>query len=207
MIRERLYLSQILIGACEKQTQFKVAAWDTTVPEDCDDEFFKQRAPMFQIKERSECCQRYCCHQFRALQLGVFPLEVDADGNIRSQGDLEGGRSGWPEGIDPVLVLEVRARVLFTYAKCLTRFMSLVSAVCAQWWLFFASALICCANNRNPFDAPLFSAAGCPSHLKCWSGALGKRRTITVALSSIGNGGTAFGLATNTCPCATARMP
>jgi hypothetical protein len=107
MVRERLYLSQVLFGACEKQTQFKVSAWDAeTVPEDCEDDHFAQRPAIFQVKEKSECCQRYLCHQFRHLQLGIFPLEADADGTVTSQGDLPGGKSGWPSGVSPVLVME-----------------------------------------------------------------------------------------------------
>ena len=102
----RLYLSQLLCGACEKQTQFKVSAWDSDVPDEPADEHFAARPPMFQVKERSECCQRYLCHQFRALELGVFPLQAQEDGTIMSQGDQWGERSGWPEGSEPMLIME-----------------------------------------------------------------------------------------------------
>jgi hypothetical protein len=45
----RLYLSQLLCGACEKQTQFKVSAWDLDVPDEPADEHFTARQPMFQV--------------------------------------------------------------------------------------------------------------------------------------------------------------
>merc|ERR1712124_42463 len=66
MIRERSFLMQILCGACEKQTQFKVANFDplnTPMP-DPEDQHFTNKPASFQVRERSECCQRYCCHQF-----------------------------------------------------------------------------------------------------------------------------------------------
>ena len=55
-----------------------------------------------QVKERSECWQRYLCLQFRALELGVFPLQAQPDGTITGQGDQWGEKSGWPEGSEPV---------------------------------------------------------------------------------------------------------
>ena len=197
MIRERLYLSQILCGACEKQTQFKVAAWDSTVPEDCGDEHFTQRAPMFQVRERSACCQRYLCHQFRALQLGVFPLQADADGNLTSQGDLAGERSGWPEGIDPVLVMEVRC----SSARCdkLARLKRVQTLTLTQT-----------STNRSLAGALSSSAAGCPFRMRCRCGvqlATGREEaeeeeekgmSTMAGSSSTGSGGTAAGLARST---------
>lgn len=98
MIRERLWLSQILCAACEKQTQFKVAQWDPSVPDDADDQFFLSRQAMFQVREESECCVRYCCHQFRPLRLGVFPISSSM------QHVAEG--TGWPTDIEPILIME-----------------------------------------------------------------------------------------------------
>ena len=52
MIRERVYLSQILCALCEKQTQFKVANYDpNTTPEEPDDNQFVTRPASFQVRE------------------------------------------------------------------------------------------------------------------------------------------------------------
>ena len=99
MIRERAYISQILCGVCEKQTQFKVANFDpAVVPENPEDVHFTSRPASFQVRERSECIQRYCCHQLRHLELGVFPV----GGTMISMGEA----SGWPDGVDPILIME-----------------------------------------------------------------------------------------------------
>lgn len=99
MIRERVYLSQILCALCEKQTQFKVANYDpNTTPEEPDDNQFVTRPASFQVREKSECFQRYCCHQMRTLELGVFPV----GGTMMTMGE----KSGWPDGIEPILIME-----------------------------------------------------------------------------------------------------
>jgi hypothetical protein len=72
-----------------------------------------------QVKERSECCQRYLCLQFRALELGVFPLQALPDGTLTGQGDEWGEKSGWPEGSEPVCVCEcVCVRVCVCVCVC-----------------------------------------------------------------------------------------
>jgi hypothetical protein len=98
LVREKLYLSQILFGACEKQVQFKVANWDYTFSDDAGDDAFTSRPAQFMIKEKSECLQRYCCHQFRHLQLGVFPM----GGTMHDTNE----RSGWPIGVEHMLEME-----------------------------------------------------------------------------------------------------
>eukprot|EP00945_MAST-04E_sp_MAST-4E-sp1_P008212 g8212.t1 len=97
MIRERMYTWQVLCGVCEKQSQFKVANWNHTIPEDPEDQHFTAQPVAFQVRERSECLQRYCCHQMRELELGMFPV----GGVMHSQGEP----SGWPEGLRPSLVM------------------------------------------------------------------------------------------------------
>jgi hypothetical protein len=99
MIRERAYIAQVCCSICEKQTQFKVANYDPhTTPDAPEDSQFLSRPASFQVRERSECLQRYCCHQLRELELGVFPV----GGTMMSMGE----RTGWPEGIEPILIME-----------------------------------------------------------------------------------------------------
>jgi hypothetical protein len=50
------------------------------------------------IKEQSDCLNRYCCHQFRHLQLGIFPM----GGTMHSTNE----RSGWPNDVDRLLEME-----------------------------------------------------------------------------------------------------
>ena len=83
LVREKLWLSQVLCGACEKQVQFKVAQYDTNVSDAATDEEFTSRPAQFMVKEQSECCQRYCFHQARHLKLGVFPM----GGTMHSTGE------------------------------------------------------------------------------------------------------------------------
>ena len=112
MIREKLFLSQVLCAACEKRTQFKVASWLPGTPDDADDTAFTARPAMFQVKEDSECCNRYCFHQFRELKLGVFPL----GGSMHDTGE----RGGWPTDVSPILVMDkpCRCPVVLPFAPC-----------------------------------------------------------------------------------------
>lgn len=83
LVREKLWLSQVLCGACEKQVQFKVAQYDANVSDAATDEEFTSRPAQFMVKEQSECCQRYCFHQARHLKLGIFPM----GGTMHSTGE------------------------------------------------------------------------------------------------------------------------
>lgn len=98
LVRERSYLSQILCGACERQAQFKVASWDPSISDEAPDEVFTSRPAMFQVREESDCIMRYCCHQFRELRLGMFPI----GGSMYEQGEAP----GWPTGVNPILVMD-----------------------------------------------------------------------------------------------------
>jgi len=111
LVREKLWLAQMLCGACEKQVQFKVANWDQHVPDAAEDSEFTARPAQFMIKEESECCQRYCFHQLRHLKLGVFPM----GGTMHDTQE----RSGWPVGVDRLLEMEKPCRCPIICGCCM----------------------------------------------------------------------------------------
>lgn len=100
LIRERFFWSQVLCGACERKTQFKLAQWNSSMPQRMDDDFFQAQPAIAEIREESECCCRYCCHQFRELKLGMFQNDVMAS----SMGYDE--KLGWPQDQAPMLVMD-----------------------------------------------------------------------------------------------------
>ena len=79
MLRERVYLSQVACGACEKKTNMLVGSW---LPTDqaggggsagahLDDSSFLhalRTRSLFEIREESDCLCRYCCHQWREVR-------------------------------------------------------------------------------------------------------------------------------------------
>jgi hypothetical protein len=103
MIRERMFPWQVFCGVCEKQSQFKVANVPPVLVEDPEDEYFTSQPASFQVREQSECFQRYCCHQMRHLRLGMFPV----GGSMQTQGEAP----GWPGSMRPSLVMEKPLRV------------------------------------------------------------------------------------------------
>lgn len=111
LIREKLYLEQVLCGACERKTVFKVANWDRGIMDDANDEQFTTRAAQFQVREESECCNRYCFRQFRELKLGLFPL----GGAMHDLGEAP----GWVEEVDPILVMDKPCRFPIVCGCCM----------------------------------------------------------------------------------------
>jgi len=100
LIRERFFWSQVFCATCERRTQFKVAQWDPTMPDRIEDDLFQAQSAMAEVREESECCERYCCHQARGLKLGWFPPMDTSD----SMGYAE--QPGWPAGVPPMLVMD-----------------------------------------------------------------------------------------------------
>ena len=79
MLRERVYLSQVACGACEKKTNMLVGSWLPTeqaggggsAGAHLDDTSFLhalRTRSLFEIREESDCLCRYCCHQFREVR-------------------------------------------------------------------------------------------------------------------------------------------
>jgi len=99
LIRERFFWSQALCGACEKKTQFRVAEWNPQMPSRLEDKHFTSERPIFEILEESTCCQRYCCHQNRALELGLFSPQDSSQ-------DMSYSSSGWPTQTQPQLTMQ-----------------------------------------------------------------------------------------------------
>ena len=145
LVREKLWLSQVLCAVCEKQVQFKVAQWDANVSDEATDEEFTARPAQFMIKEEcvqfncclrvflllaepfpfkllipilflflfsSECCQRYCFHQFRHLKLGIFPMGG-------SMHDSYAGDAGWPTDVEPLLEMEKPCKIPIVCGCCM----------------------------------------------------------------------------------------
>ena len=116
LFRERTYLSQLMFGACEKRTNMLVAAWHRGMqplgprqhlPDERFVEALSARSVM-DIREESTCLCRYCCHQFRELELGSFvPRGRGAlpgeDAGFLGEGDLLSG-VGWPANETPSFV-------------------------------------------------------------------------------------------------------
>ena len=78
----------------------QVAQWDQSMPDRIEDELFQAQHATSEVREESECCERYCCHQFRGLKLGWFP-PVESSGSMGYQEE-----TGWPEGVEPMLVMD-----------------------------------------------------------------------------------------------------
>jgi hypothetical protein len=106
LIREKLYASQMMCAAIEKQLVFNVGSWDSSMPERLPDTVFAPlsgdfvvdtQPRLFSLREESECFQRYCCHQFRESTIGLFPepfsVDPGAPGTNAAQALLSGG--GW----------------------------------------------------------------------------------------------------------------
>merc|ERR1719420_699694 len=78
LMRERISLMQFLCGACEKRISYAVgqlpAQPDPSAHPHMDDNTFMASlsSGLFEIREESTCCCRYCCHQNRELKLGLF---------------------------------------------------------------------------------------------------------------------------------------
>ena len=113
LMRERISLMQFLCGACEKRISYAAgqlpAQPDPAAHPHMDDEVFMASLTpgLFEIREESTCCCRYCCHQNRELKLGLFAARANMPGNmmqVDAQGSLFGGL-GWPEGEVPSLQL------------------------------------------------------------------------------------------------------
>jgi len=99
LIRERFFWSQVFCAACERKTQFKVAQWNSTMPEYVEDNLFQAQQAVAEVREESECCCRYCCHQHRALKLGLFAP-------IPDHASMGYSQNGWPEGVEPMLTMD-----------------------------------------------------------------------------------------------------
>lgn len=109
------FWSQVCCGACERKTQFKVsfyacaiaipdshskvAQWNPSMPDRIEDELFQAQRAMSEVREESECCERYCCHQCRGLKLGWFPPSPSESMGYEEQ-------TGWPQGVAPTLVMD-----------------------------------------------------------------------------------------------------
>ena len=108
VLRERVYISQLLCKSCEKKTSFAVGLWNG-MDGHINDPALKGmlRSPgawLGEVREESNCCCRYCLHQNREAQLGYFlpeQLDVVAADYVESGP----GGLGWPQGRTP----EVRA--------------------------------------------------------------------------------------------------
>ena len=111
LVREKFYFEQVLCGACERKTVFKVANWDRGIADNSSDEEFTKRAAQFQVREESECWNRYCFRQFRKLKLGVFPL----GGTMHDIGETP----GWIDDVDPILVMEKPCRCPIICGCCM----------------------------------------------------------------------------------------
>jgi hypothetical protein len=114
LIREKLFWSQVLIGACEKQTQYTVAPWTQDMPERMDESIFSsvEQHPLLEIRESSPCCcpwGRYSCRNFRQAKFGVYPPLLNA---------ASGARSGWPETSDATPIFIVDRPFMCTVACC-----------------------------------------------------------------------------------------
>lgn len=131
VLRERIYLSQILCGACEKKASFAVGAFSPSME---DHGPGRGREAVYQndlaiktniasawqgeMREESTCLCRYCCHQFREMKMGFFPPEsLGVVGGNWTEGGLGGW--GWPEGRSPVLTLDRPFRCTLCCCCCL----------------------------------------------------------------------------------------
>lgn len=116
LIREKLFWSQVVIGACEKRTQFTVAPWSQDMPERLDETQFAtvESQPLFEIRESSPCCLpygRYLCHQHRQAKFAVYPPLGGT-----------GIAAGWPDTsiAKPMMIVERPFRC--TIVCCCTMF-------------------------------------------------------------------------------------
>ena len=120
VLRERIYLSQLLCKACEKRTSFAIGGW-TGAPGHLDDTQITdslQAAWLGEVREDSDCLCRYCCHQNRETKLGYFlPEQLGTVGGTFVEGGLAG--YGWPEGALPELTFDRPFRCTLCCCCCL----------------------------------------------------------------------------------------
>lgn len=103
MVRQQLFLSEILFNWCERRNRYTVTAWDPQAVSAAptDDEFLAM-PKLFETREDSTCLCRYCCKNFRSMKLGIFPPFIRNEG----EGTLFHA-PGYPEdGTPPLMELE-----------------------------------------------------------------------------------------------------
>ena len=106
LVRERLFPSQMMCGALEKQLVFNVGAWNAAMPDRLEDDAFSPLAgdfvaqgnpKIFSLREEGDCMKRYCCHQWRETTVGLFAepfsISLGAPGSSTAGEIISGG--GW----------------------------------------------------------------------------------------------------------------
>merc|ERR1711998_54627 len=102
MVRQQLFLSEILLNFCERRNRYTVSAWNPQMSTAPTDDEFLALPKLFETREDSTCLCRYCCKNFREMKLGIFPPF------IRNEGDGTYFHApGYPEdGTRPLMELE-----------------------------------------------------------------------------------------------------
>ena len=92
MVRQKLFLSQVLCDMLEKRNVYSISAWDPTANSRAPtDEEFAAMPRLLEAREESSCLCRYGCRAARELDVGLFPPNV-AEG------------SGFPPGAGPPMM-------------------------------------------------------------------------------------------------------
>eukprot|EP00937_MAST-01D_sp_MAST-1D-sp2_P001482 g1482.t1 len=91
MVRQKLFISQVLCQFLERRNRYTISHWDhTTTSRAPTDDVFARMPKLLEAREESTCCCRYGCRSHRALEVGIFPPNVP-DGQ------------GFPAGVPPLL--------------------------------------------------------------------------------------------------------
>ena len=91
MVRQKMFLSQVLCKFLEKRNRYTVSHWDhTTTSRTPTDDVFARMPRLLEAREDSSCCCRYTCRHKRELDIGIFPPNI-AD------------EQGFPADVSPLL--------------------------------------------------------------------------------------------------------
>merc|ERR1719498_345395 len=88
LVREKLFWSQVCCALCEKKLRFNAGPWNSSMPARLQEEHFSilRTQHLFELREESTCFCRYCCHQHREAQLGIFAPNQDVGAGGGFQG-------------------------------------------------------------------------------------------------------------------------
>jgi len=155
MVRQNLFLSEILFNFCERRNRYTITAWDETMARVPTDEEFQSLPKIFETREDSTCFCRYCCKNYREMKLGIFPPFIRNEG----QGTFNLRAPGYPEdGTRPLmeLVRPFRCTILCCCCVLNPQEMSVMSSAgtelgqTMQDWRCF-QACFCCTQYDKTF--------------------------------------------------------
>jgi hypothetical protein len=78
MVRQKLFLSEVLLNFCERRNRYTIAPWSPRNSKEPNDDEFLAMGTLLHTREESTCLCRYACKNFREMRLGFFPPTIPA---------------------------------------------------------------------------------------------------------------------------------